>query len=109
MWKRPLNLAVSYAKHFNIFDISRAMWLDFALDSFAILAIGAHEIVVELEAEPEAGRGSEVAADAQVVLTRARLQRPRSWRAIAFAPVQNGYKPSPFFRRIVAAVFFGCF
>lgn len=111
MWQRPLKLAVSYAKHFNIFDISRAMWLEFALDSFAILAIGAHEIVVELEAEPEAGRGSEVAADAQVVLTWARLPRPRSWRAIAFAPVQNGYKPSLFFgvswRRYFSAVFDG--
>ena len=29
------------------------MWLDLALDSFAIFALGAHQIVVELEAEPE--------------------------------------------------------
>ncbi len=41
------------------------MWLDFALDSFSIFAFGAHQIVVELEAEPEAARGSEIAAEAQ--------------------------------------------
>ena len=47
------------------------MWLDIALDSFAIFALGAHQIVVELEAEPEAGRSSEVATEAQVVFRRA--------------------------------------
>ena len=31
------------------------MWLDFALDLFAVFAFGAHEIVVELEAEPAIG------------------------------------------------------
>ena len=46
---------------------SRRVRLDFALDSIAVLAFGAHEIVVELEAEPEAGRCPEVAAEAEVV------------------------------------------
>ena len=47
--------------------VSRRMRLDFAFDPFAILARGAHQFVVQLEAEPEAGRGAEVAAEAQVV------------------------------------------
>ncbi len=42
--------------HFNISRISSRMWLDLAMNSFAILALGAHQIVVQLEAEPEAGR-----------------------------------------------------
>ena len=47
------------------------MRLDLTFDSFAIFACGAHEFVVQLEAEPEAGRCSEVAAEAQVVFRRA--------------------------------------
>jgi hypothetical protein len=31
---------------------SRRIWLDLAFDSFAIFALGAHQIVVQLEAEP---------------------------------------------------------
>lgn len=42
--------------HFNIPAISRRMWLDLALDPLAILALGEHQIVIQLEAEPEAGR-----------------------------------------------------
>ena len=42
--------------HFNISDRSRRMWLNITFDSFAILALGGHQTVVELQAEPEAGR-----------------------------------------------------
>jgi len=56
---------------FNISGISRRMRLDLALDSFAILARGTHEFVVQLEAEPEAGRGSEVTTETQIVFRRA--------------------------------------
>ena len=41
---------------FRISGASRRMWLELALDAFAIFALGAHEFVVQLEAEPEAGR-----------------------------------------------------
>jgi hypothetical protein len=40
---------------FRISGASRRMWLELALDAFAIFALGADEFVVQLEAEPEAG------------------------------------------------------
>ena len=48
-------------------DASSGMWLHFAVDEFAAFACGAHQFEVELQAQPEAGRGAEVAAEAQVV------------------------------------------
>jgi hypothetical protein len=47
------------------------MWLHLAADAFTILALRAHQFIVQLEAEPEAGRGAEVAAEAQIVFRRA--------------------------------------
>jgi len=60
---------------------SSGMWLDFAVDEFAGLACGMHQFEVELQAQPEAGRGAEVAAEAQVVLTRVCPTHPRSFEA----------------------------
>lgn len=42
--------------------------LDFFADGFAFLALGAHEFVVELEPEPEAGGGAEIAAKTEIIL-----------------------------------------
>ena len=57
--------------HFNIFGISGRVRLHFTTDSLSILALGPHEFVIQLEPQPEARRGSEVAAQAQVVFRRA--------------------------------------
>ena len=58
-------------KHFDRFPVesmgSSGMWLHFAVDEFAAFACGAHQFEVELQAQPEAGRDAEVAAEAQVV------------------------------------------
>ena len=67
--------------HFKNSGISRRAGLDFLADGFAFFAVGAHEFVVELEVHPHAGGDAEEGAEAQIVLTRARLPRPRSYGA----------------------------
>lgn len=47
------------------------MGLDLACDPFAIFAFGTHQFEIQLEAEPEAGGGTEVAAEAQIVFWHA--------------------------------------
>lgn len=44
------------------------MWLDLAFDPFAILALGGHQTVVELQAEPEAGRARVLIKGACVIM-----------------------------------------
>ena len=66
-----------------IFSNSRGMRMDFVLDPFAILAFGAHEIVVALEAEPTLphlgsstlGRGQFVGSSQQL-LNHRRIEFP---------------------------------
>ena len=60
---------------------SSGRWLDFAVDEVAGFAGGTHQFEVELQAQLEAGRGAEVAAEAQVVLTRVSPTHPRSFGA----------------------------
>ena len=47
------------------------MRCDLAADSLSVLALGPHELEIQLETQPEARRGSEVAAQAQIVFRRA--------------------------------------
>lgn len=47
--------------------VSSRMRLHFPADPVAALALGAHEFVVELQAQPKAWRGAEVSAEAQIV------------------------------------------
>ena len=67
--------------HFNISGILRRAGLDFLADGIAFFAVGEHEFVVELKVHPQAGGDAEEGAQAQIVLTRARLPRPRSYGA----------------------------
>lgn len=57
------------------------MRLHLTADSLTLLALGPHQFVIQLEPQPKAGRGPEVAAQTQIVLTRARNPRPRSYGA----------------------------
>ena len=49
----------------------RRVRLDLTFDAFAVVAGGPHQFVGQLEAEPDSGRGSEVASEAQVIFRRA--------------------------------------
>ena len=57
--------------YFNISGISSRVRLHLSVDSLTLLALGPHQFVIQLETQPKAGRGSEVAAQAQIVFRRA--------------------------------------
>ncbi len=78
---RLTNIPSGQVPNFNISQVSRRAGLDFLADGIAFFAVGAHEFVVELEIRPQAGGDAEEGAQAQIVLTRARLPRPRSYGA----------------------------
>jgi len=81
-------------KHFDRSPLdsmgSSGMWLEFAVDGFAVFACGRHQFKAGLQAQPEAGRGAGVAAGAQVVWTRVRLTHLCFFGASLVGPCPKG-------------------